>query len=84
MNFVSYEFLVFIGLVLVLYYQLGHRQQNLLLLVGSYVFYGWWDWRFLGLIFVSTVVDFFCGLAVDPQRHPVDCREAAEVLVYVF
>lgn len=35
--------------------------QNLLLLVASYVFYGFWDWRFLSLILISTLVDFFVG-----------------------
>jgi D-alanyl-lipoteichoic acid acyltransferase DltB (MBOAT superfamily) len=40
------------------------RIQNLLLLVASYVFYGWWDWRFLGLIAFSTVVDYFVGLQI--------------------
>ena len=38
--------------------------QNLLLLAASYVFYGWWDWRFLSLIMVSTIVDYFVGLII--------------------
>lgn len=36
--------------------------QNAFLLLSSYVFYGWWDWRFLGLIIASSAVDYFCGL----------------------
>src|SRR5262249_52219797 len=47
--------------VVALYWCLGRRSQNLLLLVASYFFYGWWDWRFLSLILISTVVDFFCA-----------------------
>ncbi|WP_197451939.1 MBOAT family O-acyltransferase [Rosistilla carotiformis] len=39
--------------------------QNLLVLVASYVFYGWWDWRFLGLIFASSCFDFVAGRAID-------------------
>ena len=39
--------------------------QNLLLLVASYVFYGWWDWRFLGLIALSTLVDYFVGIRIE-------------------
>lgn len=35
-----------------------------MLLLASYVFYGFWDWRFLSLIFISTVVDYFCGLYI--------------------
>ena len=41
------------------------RLQNTLLVVASYVFYGWWDWRFLGLIAFSTFVDFFAGRAIE-------------------
>ncbi len=35
-----------------------------MLLVASYLFYGWWDWRFLSLILISSVLDFFCGRAI--------------------
>ncbi|MFD0842046.1 MBOAT family protein [Flaviramulus multivorans] len=38
--------------------------QNVLLLIASYIFYGWWDWRFLSLILMSTVVDYFVGLQI--------------------
>ncbi|MBU1638635.1 MBOAT family protein, partial [bacterium] len=40
------------------------RMRNLLLLVASYVFYGWWDWRFLSLIFLSSLVDYVVGLHI--------------------
>ncbi|MCH8147021.1 MAG: hypothetical protein IH987_03385, partial [Planctomycetes bacterium] len=45
--------------------------QNGLLLIASYFFYGWWDWRFLGLIIASTLIDFVCGLALD-RRVEID------------
>lgn len=61
MNFVSYVFLAFYGVVFSLYWLLPHRKQNLLLLIASYVFYGWWDWRFLSLIIFSSIFDFVCG-----------------------
>jgi D-alanyl-lipoteichoic acid acyltransferase DltB (MBOAT superfamily) len=38
--------------------------QNALVLIASYIFYGWWDWRFLGLIFASSCFDFVAGLAI--------------------
>lgn len=38
------------------------KLQNAFLLLSSYVFYGWWDWRFLTLIIASSAVDYFCGL----------------------
>ncbi len=44
---------------------LPHRAQNWLLLVASYYFYASWDWRFLGLLAASTLVDFSCALALD-------------------
>jgi alginate O-acetyltransferase complex protein AlgI len=55
---------LFLTLVAVAYWQLRWRRQNVLLLVASYIFYGWWDPRFLGLIAVSTVVDFYCARVI--------------------
>jgi alginate O-acetyltransferase complex protein AlgI len=54
-------YLVFLTLIVLIYWRLAWRQQNRLLLAASYFFYGWWDWRFLSLILISTVVDFFCA-----------------------
>ncbi len=65
MVFNSLVFLVFFLVVYGLYRALPHRGQNVLLLVSSYFFYGWWDWRFLSLIFISTLVDFWAGLAIE-------------------
>jgi len=62
MLFNSWEFAVFFISVLLVYRQLSTRPQNLLLLASSYVFYGWWDWRFLSLIWISTIVDYLVGL----------------------
>jgi len=62
MLFNSFEFAVFLGIVLSLYVLCNHRKQNLILLISSYVFYAWWDWRFLSLIMLSTIVDYFIGL----------------------
>jgi alginate O-acetyltransferase complex protein AlgI len=55
---------VFLALVVLVYWRLAWRRQNVLLLVASYVFYGWWDPRFLALIAVSTIVDFYCAKAI--------------------
>ena len=68
MLFNSLEFIFFLPIVFCLYwflFQKNLRVQNLVLLISSYVFYGWWDWRFLSLIFLSTVVDYFVGLKID-------------------
>lgn len=61
MLFNSPEYFLFLAIVLLLYYALTHRYQNYMLLVASYVFYGMWDYRFLSLIVISTLVDFCAG-----------------------
>ncbi|GAA3606911.1 MBOAT family O-acyltransferase [Flavivirga amylovorans] len=68
MVFNSLEFFIFLFTVFVLYWFLFKRSvkiQNILLLVASYAFYGWWDWRFLSLIILSTTVDYFVGILID-------------------
>lgn len=64
MFFNSIDFALFLPLVFALYWFAADRNlklQNFLIVVASYVFYGWWDWRFLSLIFFSTLVDYFVG-----------------------
>jgi len=65
MFFNSLEYFVFLAIVLALYYSFSHRWQNYMLLAVSYFFYGYWDYRFLSLMLISTVVDFFAGRIVD-------------------
>ncbi len=61
MLFTELNFWVFFAVVMLAYILLPHRAQNRMLLVASYVFYGAWDWRFLGLILFSTIVDYLVG-----------------------
>ena len=64
MLFNSFEFALFLPIVFVLYWFVFQRNlkiQNALIVLASYTFYGWWDWRFLSLIFVSSVADFIIG-----------------------
>ena len=64
MLFNSIEFAVFLPIVFILYWFVTESKlklQNLLLLLASYVFYGWWDWRFLSLIVFSSFVDYYIG-----------------------
>lgn len=68
MLFNSLEFLVFLAIVYALYRVLTFRWQNWMLLVASYIFYGWWDWRFLFLMILSTSIDFWTGLVLDRGR----------------
>ena len=70
MIFSSIEFFVFLGLVLVvLALSRGEGTRRNVLLVASYVFYGWWDWRFCFLILGSTVIDFFAGRRIEGARN---------------
>jgi alginate O-acetyltransferase complex protein AlgI len=62
MVFNSLQFVWFFVAVYTLYRVLPHRAQNWLLLIASYYFYAAWDWRFLGLLIGSTLVDYTCGL----------------------
>ncbi len=61
MIFNSLTFLVFAAIFLPVYFSLKGRARLFWSLAGSYLFYGWWDWRFLSLIAISTIVDFILG-----------------------
>ena len=65
MLFNSLEFVWFLPLVFAFYWLIGVKQlklQNVLILAASYLFYGWWDWRFLSLVFFSSVIDYLIGV----------------------
>ena len=66
MLFNSFEFLVFMPVVFTLYWFVfgTRRTQNLFIVVASYVFYGWWDWRFLALIAFTTACSYVGGLVM--------------------
>ena len=64
MQFNSVQYLVLVLAVVATYRFLRARGQNALLLVASYVFYAAWDWRFLSLLWISTVTDFLVGRAM--------------------
>jgi alginate O-acetyltransferase complex protein AlgI len=64
MLFQRLDFFLFMAVVFAVYLRLGHRGQNLWLLASSYFFYSMWDWRFSGLILLTTLVDFMTGWAM--------------------
>jgi alginate O-acetyltransferase complex protein AlgI len=68
--FNSLLFFAFLAIVLPLYFSLKGRGQVLLCLIASYVFYGAWDWRFLGLIALSTIVDYCVALKLEASEAP--------------
>jgi len=63
-------YFVFLTFVVLLYWSLAWRAQNQFLLAASYFFYGWWDWRFLLLILISTFVDYHCAHFIDRSENP--------------
>ncbi|GAB5555914.1 MAG: MBOAT family protein [Schleiferiaceae bacterium] len=72
MLFNSLDFAVFLPIVFALYWfvtQKNLKLQNALIVLASYVFYGWWDWKFLSLIFVSTLVDYSIGLRIKKTEN---------------
>jgi alginate O-acetyltransferase complex protein AlgI len=72
MIFNSLEFFVFLIIVYGLYWFVFKKHlkaQNILLLAASYVFYGWWDWRFLSLIMLSTIVDYFVAIQINQNNE---------------
>ncbi|MBL4884229.1 MAG: MBOAT family protein [Planctomycetaceae bacterium] len=79
MLFNSFAFWIFFALVMLLYHRMKHRAQNVLLLVASYFFYGCWDWRFLGLIVLSTLVDY----AVANGIHASDSQKRRRTLLTI-
>ncbi|MCB1179764.1 MAG: MBOAT family protein [Leptospiraceae bacterium] len=68
MIFNSIDFLLFFPVVYFIYLKSPHRIQNIFLLAASYFFYGYWDPRYLSLLFISTVVDYFCSISIQSSR----------------
>ena len=72
MLFNSFEFLLFLPIVFILYWFVFNKKlswQNGLVLVASYFFYGWWSWKFMGLLMLSTALDYAYGFWVaSPNR----------------
>ncbi|MEA4917161.1 MBOAT family O-acyltransferase [Proteiniphilum sp.] len=65
MLFNSIDFAIFLPIIFILYWFVTNKNlklQNLLLVVASYIFYAWWDWRFLSLIVFSTIVNYVIGI----------------------
>ena len=79
MLFNSFEFVVFLPIVFLLYWFVfrGRQWQNLLVVIASYVFYGWWDWRFLLLIAFTSLCSYGSGLLL---KHYVGKRRRQQIV----
>lgn len=71
MLFNTIDFAIFLPIVFILYwfFTKNLKLQNVLIVVASYTFYAWWDWRFLLLIIFSTLVDYSIGIALSKQDN---------------
>ncbi len=81
MLFNTLTYAAFLPMVLALYYFLPRVGQNRMLLVASYVFYGWWDERFLFLIVLSSALDFMCGLLI--HKGHLTLKERVEPAIHL-
>ena len=82
MLFNSIEFAIYLPIIFTLYWFVANRNikfQNILLLIASYVFYGWWDWRFLSLIIFSSLIDYFVGV----QLGKTEIKHKRQALLWV-
>ena len=72
MTFTSYTFGIFFAIVMVVYWLLHRRTawQNLILLIASYVFYGYWDLRFMGVLLAISGIGFLGGKQIELTQNP--------------
>jgi alginate O-acetyltransferase complex protein AlgI len=72
MLFNSIDFVIFLVIVFTAYWLVSDKNlklQNVLIVMVSYVFYGWWNWRFLSLIFFSTIIDYSIGVLLKSESN---------------
>jgi alginate O-acetyltransferase complex protein AlgI len=85
MLFNSIDFALFLPVVFAVYWIIGKnriKMQNIFLLISSYFFYGWWDYRFLLLIVISSIIDYYAGLQIfKSETHK---RRLAFLLLSLF
>ena len=92
MLFNSFEYLLFLPIVFLLYWfvfdyalrSCKHQLlwQNLFVVIASYIFYGWWDWRFLILIAITTILSFLSGLGI--ERAPTQRGKKAVMVANII
>ena len=87
MLFNSIEFAIFLPIVFLLYWFVFNRNlklQNIFIVVASYVFYGWWDWRFLVLLAFTSLFSYTSGLAIEKYRDTPRKAKTANILNIVI
>ncbi len=85
MLFNSLAFLVFLPTIFILYWFIlkNNKGRNVLLLLASYLFYGWWDWRFLSLIIFSSLVDYLVGKRMENEENQQRRKHLLFISIFV-
>lgn len=74
MFFNSIDFAIFLPVVFLLYWFVTNKNlklQNFLIVAASYLFYGWWDWKFLSLVLFSTIIDYSIGVKLKTENNQI-------------
>ena len=74
MLFNSIEYLIFLPFVFILYWIFPKKYRYIILLIASYVFYMWWNWKFVFLIMFTTIVSYICGILVFKYKDNIKIK----------
>jgi alginate O-acetyltransferase complex protein AlgI len=80
--FTQYEFFILFFICFVACASVVPKKTRLVILLTSYIFYGWWDWRFISLIIASSLIDFICGLLADKKNISPEKEHQRKYAVY--
>ncbi|MBT5699732.1 MAG: MBOAT family protein, partial [Flavobacteriales bacterium] len=82
--FNTLEYFLFLPITFFLYWAIKEtKYQNIFILMSSYVFYGWWDWRFFFFIFLSRLVDYFVAMRIE-QTHKKKSKKIYLLISIIF
>ncbi|WP_178984724.1 MBOAT family O-acyltransferase [Winogradskyella helgolandensis] len=86
MLFNSIDFAIFLPIIFIIYWFIANKNltlQNLIIVIASYIFYAWWDWRFLSLILFSSLVDYLIGLSLSKQDNDTKRKQLLWISILV-
>ena len=86
MIFNSIDFAIFLPIIFIIYWFVANKNlkfQNLIIVIASYIFYAWWDWRFLSLILFSSLVDYLVGLSLSKQKSETKRKQLLWISILV-
>ena len=83
MLFNTWTFLIFLPIFALLYFATSGRPRLWVMLVGSLVFYAWWDWRFLFLLLFSAIVDYTLGILIENAVDPAVRKRLVTLSIFV-